>query len=73
MTIQVATCQFPVDADIRRNTRYVLRPGVQLMFHSYHAGHVTDSTVAWRGRAMRGVLHSGSLVRDRRSDERRKL
>ena len=25
MTIQVATCQFPVDADIRRNARYVLR------------------------------------------------
>jgi len=29
-----------------------------------------DSTVAWRERAMRGILHSGTLVRDRRSDER---
>ena len=32
-----------------------------------------DSTVAWRGRAMRGVHHSGRLVRDRRSGERRRL
>ena len=32
-----------------------------------------DSTVAWRGRAMRGVFHSGALVPDKRSDERRRL
>ena len=32
-----------------------------------------DSTVAWRDRAMRGILHSGTLVRDRRSDERMRL
>jgi apolipoprotein N-acyltransferase len=32
-----------------------------------------DSTVAWRERAMRGILHSGTLVRDRRSDERTRL
>jgi len=32
-----------------------------------------DSTVAWRDRAMGGVLHSGTLVRDRRSDERARL
>lgn len=32
-----------------------------------------DSTVAWRGRAMRGVLHSGRLVRDARSRDRRQL
>jgi predicted amidohydrolase len=32
-----------------------------------------DSTRAWRGRAMRGVLHSGTLVRDRRSRERTRL
>jgi deaminated glutathione amidase len=29
-----------------------------------------DSTVAWRDRAMRGIWHSGTLVRDRRSDAR---
>lgn len=29
-----------------------------------------DSTAAWRRRAMDGVLHSGSLVRDPRSDDR---
>jgi deaminated glutathione amidase len=32
-----------------------------------------DSTVAWRDRAMRGIFHSGTLVRDRRSDERTRL
>ena len=32
-----------------------------------------DSAVAWRGRAMRGLLHSGTLVRDSRSDERTQL
>jgi deaminated glutathione amidase len=29
-----------------------------------------DSTVAWRERAMAGVLHSGTLVRDPRSADR---
>jgi deaminated glutathione amidase len=32
-----------------------------------------DSTVAWRARAMRGVLHSGTLVRDPRSRRRTSL
>ncbi len=32
-----------------------------------------DSTVAWRGRAMRGVYHTGTLARDRRSENRREL
>jgi predicted amidohydrolase len=32
-----------------------------------------DSTVAWRGRAMRGQYHTGTLVRDRRSRARREL
>lgn len=34
---------------------------------------VYDSTVAWRDQAMDGVLHSGTLVRDRRSGERTQL
>ena len=34
---------------------------------------IYDSTAAWRDRAMDGVLHSGTLVRDGRSDERRRL
>ncbi len=29
-----------------------------------------DSTLAWRERSMRGVFHSGTLVRDRRFDDR---
>jgi hypothetical protein len=29
-----------------------------------------DSTAAWRGQAMAGVLHSGALVSDPRSDDR---
>ncbi|HLJ69270.1 MAG TPA: carbon-nitrogen hydrolase family protein [Chloroflexota bacterium] len=32
-----------------------------------------DSTAAWRDRAMAGVLHSGKLVRDRRSTDRTRL
>ncbi|HWM86585.1 MAG TPA: carbon-nitrogen hydrolase family protein [Kofleriaceae bacterium] len=32
-----------------------------------------DSTAAWRGRAMSGVLHSGALVRDPRSSRRKRL
>lgn len=34
---------------------------------------IYDSTVAWRARAMDGVLHSGTLVSDERSDERTRL
>ncbi len=32
-----------------------------------------DSTVDWRERAMHAIYHSGTLVRDRRSDERTRL
>jgi deaminated glutathione amidase len=32
-----------------------------------------DSTAAWRGRAMAGVLHSGTLVSDPRSADRTSL
>jgi predicted amidohydrolase len=32
-----------------------------------------DSTVDWRDRAMEGIFHSGTLVRDRRSDDRTRL
>lgn len=31
-----------------------------------------DATVAWRDQAMRGIFHSGTVVRDKRSDERRR-
>lgn len=34
---------------------------------------VYDSTVAWRASAMNGVFHSGTLVRDKRSEERTRL
>jgi hypothetical protein len=32
-----------------------------------------DSTVLWRERAMRGVFHSGRLLRDPRSEARTRL
>ncbi len=32
-----------------------------------------DSTIEWRNRAMRGIYHSGKLIKDKRSDERRQL
>ena len=32
-----------------------------------------DSTAAWRDRAIQGIFHSGTLVRDPRSDDRRHL
>jgi hypothetical protein len=34
---------------------------------------VYDSTMDWRDRAMNGVFHSGTLVRDTRSEERTRL
>jgi predicted amidohydrolase len=32
-----------------------------------------DSTSAWRDRAMRGIYHSGKLIKDKRSEERQLL
>lgn len=32
-----------------------------------------DSTIAWRDRSIKGVYHSGNLVKDKRSKERNKL
>jgi len=37
------------------------------------AADIYDSTVAWRDRAIDGVLHSGVLVEDPRSRERTAL
>ena len=34
---------------------------------------LTDSSAAWRDRCMRGILHSGALVKDRRSRNRKTL
>jgi hypothetical protein len=96
MKLIVATCQFPVDADIRRNTEYVVRQmrhrqgsfvrpddvitgslrrntaGILLSTVDTNA-RLYDSTFAWRDRAMRGVFHSGEIVKDPRSDQRRRL
>jgi hypothetical protein len=52
---------------LRRNTAGVLVSEVDTDVEIY------DSTVAWRDRAMDGVLHSGTLVRDGRSEERTRL
>jgi predicted amidohydrolase len=52
---------------LRSNTAGVLISTVDTKERFY------DSTVAWRERSMRGVFHSGLLVRDRRSDDRTAL
>jgi predicted amidohydrolase len=52
---------------LRRNTAGVLVSEVDTDVEIY------DSTVAWRARAMDGVLHSGTLVSDKRSDARTQL
>jgi len=49
---------------LRRNVAGILLSEVDTKKPLY------DSTVAWRGRAMRGVFHTGRLVRDRRSTRR---
>jgi len=56
-----------VTGRLRRNTTGVLVSKVDTGEEIY------DSTVAWRDRAIDGVLHSGTLVRDRRSDDRTRL
>ncbi len=56
-----------VTGRLRRNRAGVLISRVDPKASFY------DSTVAWRDRVMRGVLHSGALVRDRRSSQRTKL
>ena len=56
-----------VTGRLRRNTAGVLVSEVDTDEPVY------DSTVAWRDRAMDGVLHSGTLVRDTRTDERTQL
>jgi predicted amidohydrolase len=56
-----------VTGRLRRNTAGVLISEVDTDEEIY------DSTAAWRDRAMSGILHSGTLVRDRRSEERTRL
>jgi len=126
MKLTVATCQFPVGSDVRRNTRAVLRQMKSARQRGADVAHfcecslsgyagadmpsyrgfdwdalregservlalvrelrlwvllstldtrepLYDSTVAWRGRAMRGALHTGRLVRDARSRNRQQL
>lgn len=52
---------------LRRNIAGVLISDVNDQDEFY------DSTAAWRDRAMNGVYHSGKLVQDRRSAERKRL
>ncbi len=52
---------------LRRNTASVLISEVDDQEEFY------DSTVVWRNRAMRGIYHSGRLVRDKRSADRKNL
>ena len=52
---------------LKLNTAGVLMSTVDTQERLY------DATVAWRDRAMRGIFHSGTLVRDRRSEERTQL
>jgi deaminated glutathione amidase len=52
---------------LRRNTAGVLISTVDTNQRLY------DGTAGWRNRAMRGVYHTGTLVRDRRSAQRTRL
>jgi predicted amidohydrolase len=56
-----------VTGRLRRNTTGVLVSEVDTDEPIY------DSTVSWRDRAMDGLFHSGTLVRDERSEERTRL
>jgi deaminated glutathione amidase len=56
-----------VTGRLRRNTAGVLVLEVDTDEEIY------DSAAAWRDRAMDGILHSGTLVRDGRSEERPRL
>jgi deaminated glutathione amidase len=52
---------------LRRNTAGILLSRVDTGIRYY------DSTVAWRDRAMNGIFHSGTLVRDKRSNDRTQI
>lgn len=52
---------------LRRNTPGLLISTVDTKQKLY------DATFAWRNRAMRGIYHSGKLVKDKRSDEHKLL
>ncbi len=56
-----------VTGKLRRNRSGILYSTVDTTAEIY------DSTVAWRERSMRGIFHSGTLVRDRRSRARKRL
>lgn len=53
-----------VTGRLRRNTPGVLISSVDTNERLY------DGTAGWRDRAMRGVFHTGGLVRDKRSEDR---
>ncbi len=56
-----------VTGRLRRNVGGVLISTVDTRQKIY------DSTQAWRGRSMKGVLHSGKLASDLRSENRKEL
>jgi len=56
-----------ITGQLKRNTAGILVSEVDTQQKLY------DSTAAWRNRAMRGIYHSGRLVHDRRSIERKQL
>ena len=45
-TLQVATCQFPVDADVRRNARYVRRQMRAARERGAHVVHFPESCLS---------------------------
>ncbi len=46
MRLTVATCQFPVDADIRRNLRYVLRQMAIAKRRGAHVAHFPECALS---------------------------
>jgi len=56
-----------ITARLQRNRAGIILSTVDTQAQYY------DASEAWRDRALRGIYHSGRLVRDRRSDDRRCL
>ena len=84
MKLRVATFQFAVSADVRRNARVVMAQMRTAAARRAQVAHFPEACLsgyaavdmpplARLDRAMAGELHSGRLVRDKRSALRDRL